>query len=207
MDPAMLVFLDGANNVASHPNENYARELMEIFTLGVDNYSEDDVRESARAWTGWRVARQHRNGRFDPRLHDDGRKTFLGPRGQLRRRRYRQHHLRSAAMRAILRGKPAQLVRVQRPGARARGRRRARASRATTSSWRRCSRTILAATSFTAERAYRALVKSPAEFVIGTYKALGLPRSIRWRSKPSRRWASGCSFRPTSPAGRADKTG
>ena len=76
-DAAMLIYLDGANNVASHPNENYARELMEIFTLGVDNYSEDDVRESARAWTGWRVV-EHRHGRFDPRLHDGGRKTFLG---------------------------------------------------------------------------------------------------------------------------------
>ena len=46
-DPAMLVYLDGASNLAAHPNENYARELMELFTLGVDNYSEDDVRNSA----------------------------------------------------------------------------------------------------------------------------------------------------------------
>ena len=57
-DAAMLIYLDGANNVAAHPNENYARELMELFTLGVDNYTENDVRESARAWTGWRVDRK-----------------------------------------------------------------------------------------------------------------------------------------------------
>jgi uncharacterized protein (DUF1800 family) len=80
-DAAMLVYLDGADNVASHPNENYARELMELFTLGVDNYTEDDVRESARAWTGWRVNRKTDTVAFEPRLHDDGRKTFLGRTG------------------------------------------------------------------------------------------------------------------------------
>ncbi|MBV9232671.1 MAG: DUF1800 family protein, partial [Candidatus Eremiobacteraeota bacterium] len=57
-DPAMLLYLNGAQNVAAHPNENYARELMELFTMGVDTYSEQDVRESARAWTGWQVNRR-----------------------------------------------------------------------------------------------------------------------------------------------------
>ncbi|MGA8535087.1 MAG: DUF1800 family protein, partial [Candidatus Tumulicola sp.] len=51
-DPAMLVYLDNASNFKSHPNENYARELMELFTLGVNQYTEDDVRNAARAWTG-----------------------------------------------------------------------------------------------------------------------------------------------------------
>ena len=54
----MLKYLDNARNVKAHPNENYARELMELFTLGIGNYTEQDVRESARAFTGWTFARQ-----------------------------------------------------------------------------------------------------------------------------------------------------
>ena len=80
-DAAMLLYLNGDQNVAAHPNENYARELMELFTLGVDNYTEADVRESARAWTGWRVIRKTASVTFEPRLHDAGTKTFLGRTG------------------------------------------------------------------------------------------------------------------------------
>src|SRR5439155_23449860 len=54
-DPAMLVFLDGKDNVRRHPNENYARELMELFTLGIGNYTESDVLQGARAFTGWTI--------------------------------------------------------------------------------------------------------------------------------------------------------
>lgn len=80
-DVAMLVYLNGAENVAAHPNENYARELMELFTMGVDTYSEKDVRESARAWTGWRINRRAASATFDASLHDNGNKTFLGRTG------------------------------------------------------------------------------------------------------------------------------
>ena len=80
-DPAMLIYLDNAANVASHPNENFARELMELYTLGVDHYTEKDVRESARAWTGWQYSRFTGVARFNPRVHDDGVKTFLGQTG------------------------------------------------------------------------------------------------------------------------------
>ena len=52
-DPAMLVYLDNGENVKAHPNENFGRELLELFTMGVGNYSEHDVREAARAFTGW----------------------------------------------------------------------------------------------------------------------------------------------------------
>ena len=52
-DPAMLVYLNNNQNVKAHPNENYARELMELFTLGIGNYSENDIKESARSFTGW----------------------------------------------------------------------------------------------------------------------------------------------------------
>jgi uncharacterized protein (DUF1800 family) len=79
-DPAMLIWLDNRYNVKAHPNENYAREVMELFTLGLGNYSEDDIREAARAFTGWTLDRQLQ---FvdNPKVHDDGPKTFLGRTG------------------------------------------------------------------------------------------------------------------------------
>jgi uncharacterized protein (DUF1800 family) len=80
-DPAMIVWLDGNANRRHHPNENYARELMELFTLGVGNYTEDDVLEAARAFTGW----HEHNGRhrFNAHEHDEGAKTLLGRSGAL----------------------------------------------------------------------------------------------------------------------------
>ena len=78
-DPAMLVYLDSTTNRRIHPNENYARELMELFTLGVGNYSEDDIKQMARAFTGWEVRGDHFN--FDPIQHDIAAKTFLGHSG------------------------------------------------------------------------------------------------------------------------------
>ncbi len=95
-DPAMLFWLDNQYNDKDHPNENFAREVMELFTLGIGNYTEKDIQESARAFTGWSIARG--NGRaigqdakqikrgsaefaFLPRKHDSGEKTYLGQTG------------------------------------------------------------------------------------------------------------------------------
>lgn len=81
-DPAMLVWLDGRDNHAGKPNENFAREVMELFTLGVGNgYSEKDVQEAARAFTGWRGGDGPGGFIYDPTLHDDGEKTVLGQTG------------------------------------------------------------------------------------------------------------------------------
>jgi len=78
IDPAMLVWLDGNDNVVGAANENLAREFMELFSLGHGAYSEDDVREAARALTGWTVKRATGKARFVPRRHDDTSKTILG---------------------------------------------------------------------------------------------------------------------------------
>jgi uncharacterized protein (DUF1800 family) len=78
-DPAMLVWLDSNSNVKGKPNENYAREVMELFSLGVGNYTEKDIREAARAFTGWHTDRAA--FRFKPDQHDDGSKTFFGRTG------------------------------------------------------------------------------------------------------------------------------
>ena len=87
--PAMLVYLDNVQNEKSHPNENYARELMELHTLGVHSgYTQADIQELARIFTGWSVARrglQKGEFVFQPERHDDGEKHLLGhtvPAGQ-----------------------------------------------------------------------------------------------------------------------------
>ncbi len=87
VNPAMLVFLDGIYNDKYEPNENYAREMMELFSLGADRgaYTEDDVREMARALTGWRAEWTQSSGlqnfHFDPTRHDTGQKTVFGQTG------------------------------------------------------------------------------------------------------------------------------
>ena len=78
-NPAMLYFLDAQYNVKGAPNENFAREVMELFTMGVGNYSEKDVRECARAFTGWYF--DNLAFKVDPAKHDGGAKTFLGRTG------------------------------------------------------------------------------------------------------------------------------
>jgi uncharacterized protein (DUF1800 family) len=85
-DPAMLRWLNGDRNTVRSPNENYARELMELFTLGVNRgYTEEDIREQARALTGWRSLRRPGQGIYDfryvPRQHDDGVKRVFGKSG------------------------------------------------------------------------------------------------------------------------------
>lgn len=80
-DPAMIIWLDNQQNKKGKPNENYAREIMELFTLGIGNYSEQDIKEAARAFTGWQTTL---NGFvFNPRAHDFGEKTVLGVTGPL----------------------------------------------------------------------------------------------------------------------------
>lgn len=105
-DPAMMIYLDTIESTREHPNENYPREVMELFSMGVGNYTEEDIRESARAFTGWRLSAPPRveippnlskqeqqllkdkaYGAYQPqfvfqaRVHDGGQKTFLGKSG------------------------------------------------------------------------------------------------------------------------------
>jgi hypothetical protein len=82
-DPAMLVWLDGAQSRKAQPNENYGRELLELFTLGESHYTEDDIKAAAAAFTGWTVNRFTQTASFQKTNHDDSRKTFLGISGNL----------------------------------------------------------------------------------------------------------------------------
>ena len=89
-DPAMIFWLDNNENKIGEPNENYGRELLELFSMGVGNYSEDDIKNASRAFTGWTFTQPipiYPQGHypsefvFRPELHDDGPKTFLGETG------------------------------------------------------------------------------------------------------------------------------
>jgi uncharacterized protein (DUF1800 family) len=87
IDPAMLLWLNGNTNYKGSPNENYAREMLELFTLGADRgYHQDDVHQNARALTGWTNDWDQELGpvnfRFEPKLHDDGVKRIFGHRGR-----------------------------------------------------------------------------------------------------------------------------
>jgi len=175
-DPAMLRYLDNTQNVKAHPNENYARELMELFTLGIGNYSEDDVRESARAFTGWSIDRDTGTAAFLPRRHDDGSKTFLGQTG----------NFDGAAIVAIIFQQPAcarwfatKLLSFfvysdPEPGL---VNAVANELRAKNFELAPVMSTLLRSNVFYSERAYRALVKSPAEFVAGAYQLYSIPQA------------------------------
>jgi len=82
-DPAMLVWLDQAQSNKQHPNENFAREVMELFALGEGHYTEKDIAEGARALTGWSLERSDEKFVYRPFIHDNGEKTFLGRTGNL----------------------------------------------------------------------------------------------------------------------------
>ena len=89
-DPAMIFWLDNNENKIGEPNENYGRELLELFSMGVGNYTEDDIKNASRAFTGWTFTQPipiypqgHYPSEFEfrPELHDDDPKTFLGETG------------------------------------------------------------------------------------------------------------------------------
>jgi uncharacterized protein (DUF1800 family) len=82
-DPAMLVWLDQAQSKKDHPNENFAREVMELFALGEGHYTEKDIAEAARALTGWSLDPEQQKFVWRPFIHDNGEKTVLGRTGYL----------------------------------------------------------------------------------------------------------------------------
>jgi uncharacterized protein (DUF1800 family) len=172
-DRAMLKWLDNATSKKDHPNENFARELMELFTLGIGNYTETDVRESARAFTGFTFSRLTGEFVFNRRNHDDGRKTFLGQTGNFdgdaivdiifSQRAASTYFAKRMleffvytdpepefidAFAALIRKNDFDMLPVM--------------------------STLLRSNVFYSDRAYRALVKSPIEFVIGSYRLFGV---------------------------------
>jgi uncharacterized protein (DUF1800 family) len=169
-DPAMLVWLDGQGSRKGNPNENYARELMELFSLGIGNYTEKDIREAARAFTGWELS----GGEpvFRKGQHDDGDKTVLGRTGKWRPDDIVRICLEQRSGPYFIVGKLYRFLVSETPPSKelldplvvefVR-------SKHDTSA---LVRTILSSNLFFSEHAYRTKVKSPIDFALGIVKAL-----------------------------------
>ncbi|HEY2157626.1 MAG TPA: DUF1800 domain-containing protein [Isosphaeraceae bacterium] len=174
-DPAMLVWLDASANRKAKPNENYAREVMELFTLGRGRYTEKDIREAARAFTGWFVVRD----RFSmlPTQHDDGVKTIFGKTGRFRGEDVPSLLLDQPACAEFLAGKLyRQFVSEVDPPSPALLAPLAQALRSSDYDIAAAVRAILRSNLFFDESMRRRRVKSPVELAVGTVRSLEILR-------------------------------
>lgn len=187
-DPAMMVFLDNRLNVRSAPNENYARELMELHTLGEGNvYTEKDIKEAARALTGWRITtesltmEQREQKRFPlplgaalvPSRFDSGRKTFLGITGNLDDQDVIRTLARRPETAEFVGAKLWRYFAVPDPTPKMLSR-TTKAYFDSGYSIREVVRTILTSDEMYSDEAYRWRIKSPVEFVLGFLRSLGI---------------------------------
>lgn len=169
-DPAMLIWLDGQYNRKGKPNENYAREVMELFSLGIGTYTEDDVKQLARAFTGWQV----RGGRavFNKGLFDDGTKHIFGQAGDfdsesavdlILRQPSASPFLSGHLLREFVHPDPSdEMVKHY-------------ADRLLVTKWdlKGVLREMLSSRLFFSDWAYRSRIKSPVELAVGAVTALG----------------------------------
>ena len=171
-DPAMLVWLDGRQNHKSAPNENYGRELMELFTLGIGNYTEDDVKAAAKAFTGWGLD-ANAQFIFRPGDHDNSQKTFLGQTGNFNGDDVINIILQQPAAPTFLATKLARFFVSDPPDP---GLVSDLARNLTSSNWdlKSTMRELFKSDAFSSQSAYHALIKSPTEFVVGTLRTLGV---------------------------------
>jgi uncharacterized protein (DUF1800 family) len=181
LDPAMMWYLDLRSNTVRAPNENYARELMELFTMGIadpaghPNYTQDDVEASARALTGWRITPSTGDVGFTPRLFDARTKTLLGHTGSLGlddvvkivcAHPATPYHL-AWRMWSFFAYATTPTDSVLQP--------LVDAYNQQNHSIVAMMRALLTSPAFYDEKAYRQRVKSPAEFVVGAIRALEMP--------------------------------
>lgn len=174
-DPAMLLWLDSNSNVKAHPNENYAREVMELFALGVGNYTETDIREAARAFTGWHTDASAQEYQFNADLHDDGIKTVLGQTGPWNGDDIIRLLLEQPAAGRFLVGKLYRELVSEEPPPEGIIESLAEQYRSNGYDTGMIVRTILESRLFFSDHAYRKRVKSPVEFVLGAVIAANSP--------------------------------
>ena len=173
-DAAMLVWLDGKDNRRGKPNENFAREVMELFALGIGNYTEDDVKQLARAFTGWRIEQSGNDYSvvFHSEQHDVEEMTIFGETGHfdcasaidlILKQPAAPKHLAQKMLRAFVHANPTdeQIAWY--------------AKRFLDNDWniKTVLREMLTSKMFFSEWAYRSKIKSPAELVIGSAIAMG----------------------------------
>ncbi|MDP1984136.1 MAG: DUF1800 domain-containing protein [Sulfuritalea sp.] len=172
-DPAMVVYLDSATNRRGSPNENFAREVMELFTLGEGNYSEQDIKEAARAFTGWSIEPATGEFRWRPFAHDNGSKTVLGISGNLDGDAVLDILLAQPQTAELLARKLWREFISPTPDERE-IRRIAGSLRAAGYDMRVALREIFASRAFWAAENRQALIKSPVDFVVGTLNTLDM---------------------------------
>lgn len=195
IDPAMLRYLDLATSTGQSPNENYSRELMELFTMGAGNYSEQDVRESAKALAGWtlpqpdsvatvvvdktnNVTRRlpvysaQKTGVFNPRRAYKGSVTYLGKSGPLDTQGVLDRILAQPATATFIATKAAQHFVTSRPSA-SFVNRVADSFRRSNYDMKTLMRDLFTSAEFSADTSYRSLIKSPTEFMVHAARALG----------------------------------
>lgn len=170
-DPAMLVWLDTNQNKKGKPNENYARELMELFSLGIGHYTETDIREAARAFTGWEV----RDGKpfFNADEHDRSSKTVLGRSGTFGGEDVVRICLDQPACPLFIVGKLYRfLISEAEPASPALLNPLAEQFRKSDWDFGAVVRTMLRSNLFFSPLAYRSRIKSPVDFALGIVHAL-----------------------------------
>lgn len=167
-DPAMIIWLDNQQNRKNKPNENYAREIMELFTMGIGNYSETDIKEAARAFTGWAAPSTYY---FNKKQHDFGEKTFLGEKGNfngddickiLANKPATAKHISKKLIAYFVYDEPDQEV-VERI---------ADVYLTNNRDIRKVMHAVLSDKAFKSDKSYHGKIKSPAELVVGTVKSL-----------------------------------
>jgi uncharacterized protein (DUF1800 family) len=166
-DPAMILWLDNQQNRKNKPNENYAREVMELFTMGIGNYTEQDVKEAARAFTGWQTKPD--GFHFNSGQHDSGIKTVLGESGNfdggdvitiLARQKATGRFLARKLLRYFALDKPNENY-VNEIAA---------VYESSDHNIGAMVRAIFSSKQFASPACYHSLIKSPCEYVIGTLK-------------------------------------
>ncbi len=172
-EPAMLKYLDNDPNQVGQPNENWARELMELFSMGVGNYTEADVREAARAFTGYSYDYESGDFLFELEAHDKGAKTVLGRRGNLSgddvidtivaHEATAPYVARRVWTRFAYPGPEDETLEPL-----------VAAFRSTGGEMQAVFRAAFSHPQFFIPRAHRALVKSPVEYLVGAVRQLGL---------------------------------
>ena len=174
-DPEMLRYLNGNQNYKAHPNENFARELMELFTTGIGHYTEDDVKAAARAFSGWNL----RGGEFyfNERQHDNDPKTFLGKTGNWNGDDIVNILVAHPATAQRLCGQLFAYFAYPNPEPEVMN---ALVQTYFTSGYdiRAVVGQIFQSRAFYSDKARYAVIKSPAQYVIGTVKMLGLSQAV-----------------------------
>jgi uncharacterized protein (DUF1800 family) len=174
-DPAMIVYLDGESNTKAHPNENFGRELMELFTCGIGHYTEADVQAAAKAFTGW-----HREGAefaFKSDEHDDSRKKFLGKSGRFDGGDIVEILMQSPGTPRRIAAKLLRFFAEPEPAPEVIDEAAALLER-TRLDIKWFLRDLFQSRYFFSTTCYRSKISSPAEFVVGAVRTLG----IRWAS-------------------------